>query len=84
MKNYKDYKIGQSIRCIKLTFGDYIDDERLILNEDYIITDIDFHFEGKVCVQLKGPYYFHEEFVPIECFDDIVVIRDNKINEILS
>lgn len=80
----KNYKIGQSLRCVQLTYREYIDDERLILNEVYTITDIDYHFPGKICVKLKGPYYFHEEFVPVECFEDISVIRDYRINEILS
>jgi hypothetical protein len=38
----------------------------------------------RVCVKLKGPYYFHEEFVPIECFSDIEALREYKINKLLN
>ena len=43
-----------------------VDNERLIIGENYLINDIDIHFPNKICVQLKGPYYFHSEFVPEE------------------
>ena len=52
-------EIGDEIICIKTTATGYVDHERLILGESYIIEDIDFHFPGKVCVRLKGPYYKH-------------------------
>lgn len=85
---YKDFKIGQFLTCIKLKTDDYnggdTDNERLILGEKYKITDLEFRFPTRVCVKLKGPFYFHEEFVPIECFTDVQYIRDYKINQILS
>lgn len=87
-KNYKDFKIGQNITCIKLNTNNYIggdkDNERLIIGESYTITDVDPHFPYRVCIKLKGPYYFHQEFVPIECFDDIIEKRNLKINQILT
>jgi hypothetical protein len=43
-----------------------------------------FYALHQVCVKLKGPYYFHEEFVPIECFVDVAYMRDYKINQILE
>lgn len=46
--NYKDFEIGQKLICIKLTTDTYNDDERLILNEIYTITDLDFHFPNNV------------------------------------
>lgn len=79
---YSDFKIGQEIICIKQTAEGYLDDERLILNESYTITDVDWHFPNKVCVKLKGPYYTHEEFVPIECFSDLAYKRNLKLEEI--
>ena len=89
---YKDFKIGQALICIKLDQksigGDYIggepDNERLILGEKYTITDLEFRFHDRVCVKLKGPFYFHEEFVPIECFCDLAYMRDFKIDKILQ
>ena len=85
---YKDFKVGQVLICVKLDTNEYRggdeDNERLIIGEKYTITDVDYHFNNKVCVKLKGPYYFHEEFVPIECFVDLNYIRDLKINQILN
>lgn len=67
-----------------LVFND-IDNERLIVGENYLINDIDIHFPNKICVKLKGPYYFHCEFVPEEFFtDDRSLLRDQKINQILN
>jgi hypothetical protein len=84
----KDFQEGQVLTCVKLNCDGYnggdVDDERLILGEKYTITDLDFHFPDRVCVKLKGPYYFHEEFVPIECFCDTAYIRNEKIKEILK
>jgi hypothetical protein len=83
---YKDFKIGQKLICVKLDTENYngsdSDNERLILNETYTIEDIDFHFHDKVCVRLRGPYYYHAEFVPIECFSDIAYIRDKKLTDL--
>jgi hypothetical protein len=76
------FEIGDEIICIKTTTSGYHDDERLILGETYTITDIDYHFVGKVAVKLKGPYYFHHEFVPEECFSKLAAIRDKKLKEL--
>lgn len=87
------FKIGQQVICdpnfnensdaIRIFFEP--DNERLIVGESYIVEDIDFHFPGKICVNLKGPYYFHSEFVPEELFtDDKSFIRDKKIDQVLS
>jgi len=85
---YIDFKVGQVLTCVKLNTHDYNggdeDNERLIIGEKYKITDLEFRFPDRVCVKLKGPYYFHEEFVPIECFADIAYLRDMKIDQILS
>ena len=85
---YSDFKIGQTLTCIKLDVDGYYggdsDNERLILGEKYVIEDLDFHFHNRVCVKLKGPYYFHEEFVPIECFCDLAYLRDFNIDKILE
>ena len=92
------FKIGQRVICHvnkNLLSPDLLrdwerlfrdpDNERLIPNVDYIIEDIDFHFPGKICVKLKGPYYFHSEFVPDVYFtDDISFMRDEKIDQILK
>lgn len=80
----KNYKIGDTIICVKSVTDGYIDDERLIVGESYTITDIDIHFPNKVCVKLKGPYYSHEEFVPDDCFSNVAAIREYKINQILQ
>lgn len=67
-----------------LVFND-VDNERLIIGENYLINDIDIHFPNKICVKLKGPYYFHCEFVPQEFFtDDKSLVREQKINQILN
>ena len=83
---YKDFKIGQNLVCINLNghgyFGGEFENERLILNKTYIIDDLDLHFPTRVCVKLKGPYYYHSEFVPIECFVDVAYIRDKKLNDL--
>ena len=86
MITYKDLKIGDILTCVKLKTNDYnggdVDNERLILGDHYKVTDIDYHFPDRVCVKLKGPYYFHQEFVPIECFDLISAIRDKKLKDL--
>lgn len=75
-------EMGDEIICIKTTAPGYVDDERLILGESYVIEDIDIHFPNKVAVELKGPYYFHIEFVPEECFSKLATIRDKKLKEL--
>ena len=92
------FKIGQRVICYfnesdlseemikqwNRVFNDH-ENERLVLNETYEIDDIDIHFPRKICVKLKGPYYFHSEFVPEEFFtDDKSVIRNEKIESILN
>jgi hypothetical protein len=82
---YSDFKIGQTLTCIKLGAGYYggdSDNERLILGERYVIEDLDWHFPNRVCIKLKGPFYFHSEFVPIECFCDISDLRDKKLKQL--
>lgn len=85
---YSDFKIGQTLICVKQNSGDYyggdVDNERLIVGESYIIDDLDWHFPDRVCVKLKGPYYFHSEFVPIDCFCDIAYKRNYRIDQILQ
>jgi biotin synthase-related radical SAM superfamily protein len=81
-------KVGDTLVCVMQNSGFYIggeeDNERLIIGEKYKITDIDGRFHNKVCIRLKGPYYFHEEWVPVECFSDIQSIRNYKIEQILK
>lgn len=83
---FKDFKIGQPLICVKQQTSDYLGGSpgkvRLILGETYTITDLEFRYPDRVCVKLKGPYYFHEEFVPIECFDTISQIRDQKLDQL--
>lgn len=89
---FKDFKVGDIVICVKQTveslsgnyYGGEPDNERLIIGENYKIEDVDFHFPNSICVKLKGPYYYHSEFVPIECFSDIAYVRDLKINKILN
>lgn len=78
------FEIGDIVTCIATTCEGYYDDERLILGENYKVTDVDFHFPNKIAVRLKGPYYFHEEFVPDKLFSKIPYMRDKKISQILS
>lgn len=93
-----NFKIGQVVVCnpdfdrlsdeLKTqwfrVFND-VDNERLVIGENYLINDIDIHFPNKICVKLKGPYYFHCEFVPEEFFtDDKSLVREQKINQILN
>jgi hypothetical protein len=83
---YKDFTIGQIVTCIKLDvdgyFGGEVDNERLILGEQYEVIDTDFHFHDRIAVKLKGPFYFHGEFVPIECFCGISELRDSKLKQL--
>lgn len=74
--------IGDKIVCIRKTASGYPDDDRLILGETYTIKDIDIHMPNKVCVKLKGPHYYHYEFVPTECFDTRSALRDKKLKEL--
>lgn len=84
------FEIGDEVICIKTTASDqnkiteldYYLNERLVLGESYVINDIDFHFPNKVSVKLKGPYYFHYEFMPEECFSKLSEIRDKKLKEL--
>jgi hypothetical protein len=86
MLTYKDFKIGQKIICIKTSTDTYKggdkDNERLILGKTYTITDLNYHFPNAVCVKLMGPYYTHNEFIPIECFSDIAYIRNKKLDDL--
>ena len=83
---YKDFKVGQELICVKADTDNYngsdVDNERLIIGGTYKITDVDYHFHDKVCVKLIGPWYFHDEFVPIECFSYIAYIRDKKLKDL--
>jgi|LauGreDrversion4_2_1035121.scaffolds.fasta_scaffold04375_6 hypothetical protein len=77
------FEIGDEVICIKTTASGYIHlNEMLVLGESYVINDIDFHFPNKVCVKLKGPYYFHYEFILEECFSKLSEIRDKKLKEL--
>lgn len=49
-----------------------------------LIIEVDDHFPNKIAIRLKGPYYFHEEFVPDKLFSKIPYMRDKKISQILS
>lgn len=81
--NTEEFSTSNSdeVICIKTTASGYTDDERLVLGESYVINDIDLHFPNKVCVELKGPYYFHHEFIPEECFSKLSEIRDQKLKK---
>ena len=76
------FEFGEEIICIKTTASGYNGDERLILGERYVIDDIEYNFRNRVCVKLKGPYYFHHEWVPQECFSKLSVIRNQKLKEL--
>jgi len=84
--DYSNFEIGQVVVCVRQNTDDYIggdaDDERIILGEKYTIIDLDFHFPDRLCVKLKGPYYFHNEFVPIKCFVDVAFMRDKKLTDL--
>lgn len=75
-------KIGQELVCIKQNTDNFNGDERLILGETYKIIDVDIRFPNRVCVRLIGPYYFHNEYVPIDCFSDIAAIRNKKLTDL--
>lgn len=85
--SYKDYKIGQKVVCYKNSMesdGGFWD-ERLIVGEEYEVNDVDFHFPTRISVKLKGPFYHHVEFVPIELFyDDVKEKRDKKLKILLN
>lgn len=82
----REMKIGDVVICVKTDTENYIggedDNERLILGESYKISDKDSRIPNKICVKLKGPWYFHEEFVPEECFSLLAGIRDEKLNKL--
>src|SRR5574343_140225 len=66
-KSYKDFKIGQKVKCINLNrTTKYSGDNMIIINEnssldfwadkltvgkEYIIDDVDFHFPDKIAVK---------------------------------
>jgi hypothetical protein len=83
-KTYKDFEIGQTLLCVKNTTHYYCDDERLVVGNYYQVTDVDYHFQDRICIKLTGPFYFQEEFAPIECFSDIQALRELRIDEILK
>jgi hypothetical protein len=84
--NFNQLKIGQELLCIKLNADNYNggaeDNGRLILGETYKVIDVDIRFPDRVCVKLIGPWYFHNEFVPIECFSNIAAIRNKKLTDL--
>lgn len=88
MKTYLDFKEGEKVLCVKnqteFYQGGDIGNERIIIGKYYTIYDLDFHFPDKICVKLSGPYYRHQEWIPIECFEDVNSIRDYKIDQILN
>lgn len=84
-KKYSDYKIGDKVRCVKNIIKNIDYSERIVVGKTYVVNDVDYHFPDKIAVKLKGPYYFHTEFVPIVFFiEDINDIRDRKINSIIK
>lgn len=86
--DYTYFKVGQKVTCLRVeSERESISQwgERLIVGETYDIIDLEFRFPDRICVNLKGPYYTHAEFVPAEFFwDDIVEIRNKKINQIID
>jgi len=87
---YKDFRIGEKIICrqretIDMDLDGFLfieENERLIPGEEYEITDLDYHFPDRVCVKLKGPYYYSDEFVPISCFETTAMIRERKLKKL--
>lgn len=77
--------LSEELRTQWLRLFNEKDNERLVPGVDYKIEDIDIHFPRKICVKLKGPYYFHSEFVPEEFFtDDKALVREKKIEQLLK
>lgn len=85
--DYTNFKIGQKVMCLNLNSSDESEfwKDRLVIGETYEVEDLEFRFPDRICVKLKGPHYFHSEFVPCWFFyDSLQEIRDKKIDEILS
>ena len=89
---YKDFKIGQKVTCTKNMLIDSKSGqnndwwvERLDIGKEYIIDDLDWHFQDSMAVKLDSVYYKHIEFVPIEFFyDDVAEKREKKLNQLLD
>jgi hypothetical protein len=83
-KDRPDFKIGDIVTCIGYPINQYEWNERLIIGDDYVIEDIDFHFPGKICVKFNTEYYSNSSFVPEEFFDKKKWLRNKKLEEILK
>ena len=85
---YKDFKIGQTVVCVKLgtdrnrNKNSDIDfwEQHLTINKKYIIEDLDFHFHDAICV--KSDNGKTSAFIPIELFADNKYIRKLKLKKI--
>lgn len=79
--NISDLKIGQKVICIDDV---YVGDYELVLNQEYIIIDMDFLYPDSFFVKVKRSDEYHNEWIPISKFGDITYIRNNKIDIICT
>ena len=84
-RTYEDFELNQKVVCTGTLeeFGDFFIDPgyQLTTGRTYKITDLDFHFPNKICVnndKVRGGFY------PINLFDSLKGLRNKKIDEILN
>jgi hypothetical protein len=82
---YKDFKIGQTVVCVKLGTDENhnrdIDlwEQHITIGKKYI-EDLDFHFFDTLCV--KSDNGQTSMFIPIELFVDNKYVRKLKLEKI--
>lgn len=76
---YKDFKIDQTVTCVKFDDNDFYD-QHLTIGKNYKINDVDFHFPDKICI-FSDNERIHI-FMPIEFFVDIKYVRKLKLEKL--
>lgn len=74
---YKDFKIGQTVTCVKV---DNFYDQHLTVGKKYRIEDVDYHFPDSIWVRCDNKKL--SMFINIEYFSDNQYVRKLKLQKI--
>lgn len=81
---YKDFKIGQTVLlsgCGEKQEEEMLYNIYLTLGNYYVITDLDFHFPNKICINKDNGGGI---FIDIKYFDNVQKQRDINIDKLLN
>lgn len=76
---YENFKIGQTVTCVKFDLNDFWE-QHLTVGKKYKIEDLDFHFWDSLCV--KSDNGKTSMFMPIRFFSDEKYVRKLKLEKL--